>query len=113
MARSKTENIPADVYIQFVRSLFDNAHMLLIGGACYCILGLMIFLRTQNPIYLVFSFVLLSISFWRYSGIRSFHRTGTVLTTVEEAQGTIVRTIRALEESGQIVVSRGSDEYVE
>ena len=35
------------------------------------------------------------------------------LTTVEEAQGTIVRTIRALEESGQIVVSRGSDEYVE
>ncbi len=35
------------------------------------------------------------------------------LSTVEEAQGTIVRTIRALEESGQIVVSRGSDEYVE
>lgn len=35
------------------------------------------------------------------------------LSTVEEAQGTIVRTIRALEESGQIVVSRGTDEYVE
>jgi flagellar motor switch protein FliG len=35
------------------------------------------------------------------------------LSTVEEAQGTIVRTIRALEESGQIVVSRGNDEYVE
>ena len=35
------------------------------------------------------------------------------LSTVEEAQGTIVRTIRALEESGQIVVSRGTDEYVD
>ncbi len=35
------------------------------------------------------------------------------LATVEEAQGTIVRTIRALEESGQIVVSRGTDEYVD
>ena len=34
------------------------------------------------------------------------------LKTVEEAQGAIVRTIRALEESGQVVVSRGTDEYV-
>jgi flagellar motor switch protein FliG len=35
------------------------------------------------------------------------------LSTVEEAQGVIVRSIRALEESGQIVVSRGTDEYVD
>ena len=34
------------------------------------------------------------------------------LKTVEEAQAAIVRTIRALEESGQVVVSRGTDEYV-
>jgi flagellar motor switch protein FliG len=34
------------------------------------------------------------------------------LKTVEEAQAEIVRTIRALEESGQVVVSRGTDEYV-
>ena len=31
---------------------------------------------------------------------------------VEEAQGAIVRVIRALEESGQVVVTRGTDEYV-
>ncbi|MGH9133242.1 MAG: flagellar motor switch protein FliG [Ilumatobacteraceae bacterium] len=31
---------------------------------------------------------------------------------VEEAQGGIVRVIRALEEGGQVVVSRGTDEYV-
>jgi flagellar motor switch protein FliG len=34
------------------------------------------------------------------------------MKTVEEAQGAIVRAIRALEESGQVVVSRGMDEYV-
>lgn len=34
------------------------------------------------------------------------------MKTVEEAQGSVVRTIRALEESGQVVVSRGNDEYV-
>jgi flagellar motor switch protein FliG len=34
------------------------------------------------------------------------------MKTVEEAQAAIVRTIRALEESGQVVVSRGTDEYV-
>jgi len=34
------------------------------------------------------------------------------MTAVEEAQGAIVRVIRALEESGQIVVSRSADEFV-
>jgi flagellar motor switch protein FliG len=34
------------------------------------------------------------------------------MTAVEEAQGSIVRVIRALEESGQIVVSRGNDEFI-
>lgn len=34
------------------------------------------------------------------------------MKTVEESQGAIVRVIRALEESGQVVVTRGTDEYV-
>ena len=34
------------------------------------------------------------------------------MKTVEEAQGAIVRVIRSLEETGQIVVTRGADEYV-
>ena len=34
------------------------------------------------------------------------------MKTVEEAQGAIVRSIRALEESGQIVVTRGTEEFV-
>jgi flagellar motor switch protein FliG len=34
------------------------------------------------------------------------------IKTVEEAQGNIVRVIRALEEAGQLVLSRGADEFV-
>src|SRR5690606_16076040 len=34
------------------------------------------------------------------------------MKTVEDAQGAIVRTIRSLEESGQVVVSRGTEEFV-
>ncbi len=33
--------------------------------------------------------------------------------TVEEAQGAVVRSIRALEESGQIVITRGGEEFVD
>ena len=35
------------------------------------------------------------------------------MKTVEEAQGAIVRAIRALEESGQIVLTRGGEEFVD
>jgi flagellar motor switch protein FliG len=36
----------------------------------------------------------------------------TRITAVEEAQAGVVRVIRALEEAGQIVLTRGADEYV-
>ncbi|MER8656590.1 EAL domain-containing protein [Mesorhizobium sp. M0847] len=86
MDRAKTEDIPADVYIQFVRALSDNAYMLVVGGVCYWILGLTIYLRTHDPLYLGFAFLLLSISLWRYFSIRSFHRGGSPITTVEKAE---------------------------
>jgi flagellar motor switch protein FliG len=35
------------------------------------------------------------------------------LKTVEEAQGGIVRVVRALEESGQLVLVRSADEFIE
>jgi diguanylate cyclase (GGDEF)-like protein len=86
MGKTNNENIPADVYIQFVRSLFDNAHMILIGGVCYGILGFMIYARTDNPVFLAFTFVLLFVSALRYQGIRAFHRAGGTLTSVKEAR---------------------------
>lgn len=35
------------------------------------------------------------------------------LKNVEEAQGAVVRAIRSLEEAGQIVISRGADEFID
>ncbi|TIW23098.1 MAG: EAL domain-containing protein [Mesorhizobium sp.] len=86
MGRTKTENIPADVYIQFVRALFDNAGMVAIGGVCYWILGFMVYLRTQDLLYLTLAFVMLSASLWRYFSIRGFHRAGGTIASVAEAE---------------------------
>ncbi|THF59052.1 putative bifunctional diguanylate cyclase/phosphodiesterase [Ollibium composti] len=86
MGKTKTENIPADVYIQFVRSLFDNAHMILIGAVCYWILGFMMYMRTDNPVFIAFSFLLLFVNIFRYLGIRSFHKAGGTIADVEEAR---------------------------
>ncbi|WP_224545346.1 putative bifunctional diguanylate cyclase/phosphodiesterase [Mesorhizobium sp. CA16] len=86
MGRAKTESIPADVYIQFVRALFDNAGMVAIGGVCYWIVGFMVYLRTQDVLYLALAFVLLSASLWRYFSIQGFHRAGGTIASVAEAE---------------------------
>jgi hypothetical protein len=59
----KTKTYPADVYIQFVRSLFDNAHAG-DGGWFYWILGFMI---SAAHHVLLFSFVCV-IAFLRLRG---------------------------------------------
>ena len=82
----KHDDIPDDVYIQFVRSLFDNARILLIGGACYAVIAFMVFIHTHNSIYLFFAFVLLAVNVWRYAGIQNFHRQGGVLANEEDAR---------------------------
>jgi len=82
----KQEEVPDEVYIQFVRSLFDNAHVLLIGGACYGIVALMVYTRTFQPVFLLFGLILLLVNVWRYLGIRAFHKAGAILRDVEHAR---------------------------
>ncbi|ESZ58719.1 EAL domain-containing protein [Mesorhizobium sp. C120A] len=76
MGRTKTDNIPVDVYIQFVRSLFDNAHMLVIGALCHATASLMVYWRNGQPVFLVLAGALLGIGVWRYFSLRRFHRLG-------------------------------------
>ncbi|TIU60536.1 MAG: hypothetical protein E5W25_30740, partial [Mesorhizobium sp.] len=61
MGRTKTDNIPVDVYIQFVRSLFDNAHMLVIGASCHAIVSLMVYWRNGQSVFLILAAALLGI----------------------------------------------------
>jgi diguanylate cyclase (GGDEF)-like protein len=82
----KQEEIPGDVYIQFVRSLFDSASILLIGGICYAIIAMMVYVHTGNKVYVAFAFILFAANAWRYLGIRDFHRSGGFLGDVAAAQ---------------------------
>jgi diguanylate cyclase (GGDEF)-like protein len=82
----KQEEVPGDVYIQFVRSLFDGASVLLIGGICYAVIAAMVYVHTGNKIYIAFALILFAANAWRYFGIRDFHRSGGEIRDVEEAK---------------------------
>lgn len=86
MGRTKTESIPADVYIQFVRSLFDNVHMLLIGALCHAVISLMVYWRNGEPIFLVLACALMSVGVWRYFGLLKFHRSQAEMQSEEDAK---------------------------
>ena len=85
-AERRQEQVPDDVYIQFVRSLFDNARILLIGGACYALIATMVYFETGNALYIGFACLLLAVNVWRYSGIRGFHAAGGIIKSREHAE---------------------------
>ncbi|RVD72065.1 MAG: EAL domain-containing protein [Mesorhizobium sp.] len=85
MGRTKTDNIPVDVYIQFVRSLFDNAHMLVIGASCHAIVSLMVYWRNGQSVFLILAAALLGIGVWRYFSLRRFHRSGGEIRDAADA----------------------------
>ncbi|BCG84218.1 diguanylate cyclase [Mesorhizobium sp. 113-3-9] len=85
MGKTKTDNIPVDVYIQFVRSLFDNAHMLVIGALCHATISLMVYWRHGQPIFLALAGALLGIGVWRYFSLRRFHRSGGEIRDAADA----------------------------
>ena len=78
MGKTRTDTVPVEVYIQFVRSLFDNAHMVLIGAACHALIAFMVYWRNGEPVFAVLAGILLLIGIWRYLGMRRFHREGAI-----------------------------------
>ena len=64
MGRAKTDDVPVDVYVQFVRSLFDNHHMVLIGAACHAVIAFMVFWKNGQPFFLAVAAVLLLVGIW-------------------------------------------------
>ncbi|WP_173932794.1 EAL domain-containing protein [Chelativorans sp. Marseille-P2723] len=63
-------DVPDDVYIQFVRSLFERRHTLLVGALCHMLVALMAYEQTGHPLYGLFAAVLVAIGFWRFTGLR-------------------------------------------
>ena len=71
MNRNKPDQMPEGVYIQFVRSLYDNVHMILIGAFCHAIVSITTFWKTGEEIYLWLSLLLLGLGLWRYVSMRN------------------------------------------
>jgi len=84
--KGKNEGIADDVYVQFVASLFANAHILIVGGVSYCIVAIVTYAQTGFATFLAFAPLLLAANLWRYLGIRAFHANGGRLRDVEHAR---------------------------
>jgi diguanylate cyclase (GGDEF)-like protein len=90
MAFRKLSDIPPDVYVQFVRSLFDNYQTLLVGAACHSIVAAMIYWRGGQEIYAFWAVILFAIGLARYFSLRHFHTSGVVVEA-DTARGWEIR----------------------
>lgn len=70
MKKNRSDEIPEDVYVGFVRSLFGDAGILLIGAFCHGVIGALVFERTGEPVYLVLTIAMLAAGLYRYYAIR-------------------------------------------
>ena len=66
MSSTKPDTIPKDVYVQFIRSLYDNVHMILIGAFCHAIMTFMSFRTTGDAVYLWLTVILAGLGFARF-----------------------------------------------
>ncbi len=70
MTISKAKDVPIDIYVRFVRSLFNDAIIPVVGAFCHCLIALLVFERTEEPIYLALAGLMLAAGLYRYFGIR-------------------------------------------
>ena len=68
--KSTKDTIPEDVYVGFVRSLFLDPGILLIGACLHGIMGLMVYLRGNEPIYLLLTVLMLFAGLYRFFAMR-------------------------------------------
>ena len=70
MGDQKHTDIPEDVYIQFVRSLFASKKMLLVGAVCHFTVAFVAYVRTEHLIFAIFAPLLFLVGVWRFFGLR-------------------------------------------
>ena len=81
---SAANRIPDDIYIGFVRSLFRDAHILLIGAACHGTMAALVYRSSGNAIYLALAFLLVAAGLYRYHTTRRA-RGGAAITDIDSA----------------------------
>jgi diguanylate cyclase (GGDEF)-like protein len=70
MIKFQPRDIQEDIYTGFVRSLFKDPAILLIGALCHGFAGLIVYLKSETQIYLVLSILMLLAGLARYWAIR-------------------------------------------
>lgn len=78
------KSIPDDIYVGFVKSLFKDAHILLIGAACHGTMALLVYRSSGNLIYLALAAALIAAGLYRYQTTRSA-RDGEAITDIRTA----------------------------
>jgi diguanylate cyclase (GGDEF)-like protein len=74
--KSGKNGIPEDIYGGFVRSLFNDPGILLLGGFLHCLMGVLTYLSSGRIVYLFFALGLLFAGIYRYYGIRRGQQEG-------------------------------------
>lgn len=74
-----------DIYAGFIRSLFNDPTILLIGAFCHVLMGLLTYHTSGENIYIWLSVAMLAAGVYRYLGILQGQRAGP-FTTVEMAR---------------------------
>ncbi|MBE7186555.1 MAG: diguanylate phosphodiesterase, partial [Methylobacterium mesophilicum] len=85
MTPQKAKELPTDLYIPFVETLFRDGTSLAIGIAAQTLLAGVVFIRTGNPLYLCVALAVLGVGGLRLWGLSRF-RHAPPLATREEAR---------------------------
>jgi len=85
MPRRKNKELPLDMYIPFVQTLFRDGTTLAIGISAHTFLPALVFYKTGEPVYLVISIVIALIGVMRIVSMRRINA-APVSVTREEAR---------------------------
>lgn len=85
MHQNSKDDIAGDVYAGFVRSLFNDPGILLIGAICHGLIGVLVYFTSGEPVYLYLAAAMFAAGLYRYYGILKGQRCGN-FSTVEHAK---------------------------
>ncbi len=83
--KNNKNSIPDDIYAGFIRSLFNDPGILLIGAFCHGLMGLVTYHTSGEPIYLWLTAAMLAAGLYRYFGILGGRKEGPFIS-VEKAR---------------------------
>ncbi|MGE0500476.1 MAG: putative bifunctional diguanylate cyclase/phosphodiesterase [Rhizobiaceae bacterium] len=79
MKKPRTNEVPVDIYVRFVRSLFNDSIILVVGALLHCLMALLVYQRNEDPIYLVLAVLMCAAGLYRFHGIRKYEKSDLIV----------------------------------